>query len=157
MRFTTLYRPMTALLFTALTATAAIAQQAQRNLAQEEANRQLVVEFYHQNFNQHQVDQATKVMADDYIQHNPLVPNGKAPFVSFFKGFFANNPNAKSKIVRTAADGDLVWLHIHATNGENDRGQAIIDVFRVKDGKIVEHWDVIQDMPEKAANHNTMF
>jgi|SRR5574344_228451 predicted SnoaL-like aldol condensation-catalyzing enzyme len=157
MRFTTLYRPMTALLFTALTATAAIAQQAQRNLAQEEANRQLVVEFYHQNFNQHQVDQATKVMADDYIQHNPLVPNGKAPFVSFFKGFFANNPNAKSKIVRTAADGDLVWLHIHATNGENDRGQAIIDVFRVKDGKIVEHWDVIQDVPEKAANHNTMF
>ena len=157
MRFTTLYRPMTALLFTALTATAAIAQQAQRNLAQEEANRQLVVEFYHQNFNQHQVDQATKVMADDYIQHNPLVPNGKEPFVSFFKGFFANNPNAKSKIVRTAADGDLVWLHIHATNGENDRGQAIIDVFRVKDGKIVEHWDVIQDVPEKAANHNTMF
>lgn len=157
MRFTTLYRPMTALLFTALTATAAIAQQAQRNLAQEEANRQLVVEFYHQNFNQHQVDKATKVMADDYIQHNPLVPNGKAPFVSFFKGFFANNPNAKSKIVRTAADGDLVWLHIHATNGENDRGQAIIDVFRVKDGKIVEHWDVIQDVPEKAANHNTMF
>lgn len=157
MRFTTLYRPMTALLFTALTATAAIAQQAPRNLAQEEANRQLVVEFYHQNFNQHQVDQATKVMADDYIQHNPLVPNGKAPFVSFFKGFFANNPNAKSKIVRTAADGDLVWLHIHATNGENDRGQAIIDVFRVKDGKIVEHWDVIQDVPEKAANHNTMF
>lgn len=157
MRFTTLYRPMTALLFTALTATAAIAQQAPRNLAQEEANRQLVVEFYHQNFNQHQVDQATKVMADDYIQHNPLVPNGKAPFVSFFKGFFAKNPNAKSKIVRTAADGDLVWLHIHATNGENDRGQAIIDVFRVKDGKIVEHWDVIQDVPEKAANHNTMF
>lgn len=157
MRFTTLYRPMTALLFTALTATVAIAQQAPRNLAQEEANRQLVVEFYHQNFNQHQVDQATKVMADDYIQHNPLVPNGKAPFVSFFKGFFANNPNAKSKIVRTAADGDLVWLHIHATNGENDRGQAIIDVFRVKDGKIVEHWDVIQDVPEKAANHNTMF
>ena len=157
MRFTTLYRPMTALLFTALTATAAIAQQAPRNLAQEEANRQLVVEFYHQNFNQHQVDQATKVMADDYIQHNPLVPNGKAPFVSFFKGFYANNPNAKSKIVRTAADGDLVWLHIHATNGENDRGQAIIDVFRVKDGKIVEHWDVIQDVPEKAANHNTMF
>ena len=91
MRFTTLYRPMTALLFTALTATAAIAQQAQRNLAQEEANRQLVVEFYHQNFNQHQVDQATKVMADDYIQHNPLVPNGKAPFVSFFKGFFVFN------------------------------------------------------------------
>ena len=157
MRFTTLYRPMTALLFTALTATAAIAQQEQRNVAQEEANRQLVVEFYHQNFNQHQVDQATKVMADDYIQHNPLVPNGKAPFVSFFKGFFANNPNAKSKIVRTAADGDLVWLHIHATNGENDRGQAIIDVFRVKDGKIVEHWDVIQDVPEKAANNNTMF
>lgn len=157
MRFTTLYRPMTALLFTALTATAAIAQQEQRNVAQEEANRQLVVEFYHQNFNQHQVDQATKVMADDYIQHNPLVPNGKAPFVSFFKGFFAKNPNAKSKIVRTAADGDLVWLHIHATNGEHDRGQAIIDVFRVQDGKIVEHWDVIQNVPEKAANDNTMF
>jgi predicted SnoaL-like aldol condensation-catalyzing enzyme len=52
---------------------------------------------------------------------------------------------------------DLVWLHVHATNGAKDRGQAIIDIFRVKNGKIVEHWDVIQAVPETAANKNTMF
>lgn len=67
------------------------------------------------------------------------------------------NAQSKAEIVRSAADGDLVWLHVHATNGADDRGEAVIDIFRVKDGKIVEHWDVIQPVPKEAANKNTMF
>lgn len=59
--------------------------------------------------------------------------------------------------MRSAADGDLVWLHVHSTNGEADRGRAVIDIFRVEDGKIVEHWDVIQGVPAESANDNTMF
>ena len=67
------------------------------------------------------------------------------------------NPDSKAKVVRSAADGDLVWLHVHSTNGAEDLGRAVIDVFRVEDGKIVEHWDVIQKVPTEAANTNTTF
>ena len=90
-------------------------------------------------------------------QHNPEVPDGKAPFVGYFGGYFKENPESRARIVRSAADGDLVYLHVHSTNGKADRGQAVIDIFRVQDGKIVEHWDVIQAVPEQAANSNTMF
>ena len=129
----------------------------ERDLAQEEANRALVVEFYEQVFQRHDVAGAVEVMAEDYIQHNPHVPNGKAPFVDYFTAFFAENPEARSEIKRSAANGDLVWLHVHATNGEDDRGRAVLDILRVEDGMIVEHWDVIQPVPETAANDNTMF
>ncbi|OWV82328.1 hypothetical protein ATY77_03595 [Rhizobium sp. R634] len=129
---------------------------ASRDLKVEEANRKLVVEFYDRFFNSHDVE-AASVVADEYRQHNPEVPDGKKPLVSFFTGFFKDNPQSKAKIVRSSADGDLVWLHVHATNGAEDRGQAIVDIFRVKDGKIVEHWDVIQAVPKEAANKNTMF
>ena len=129
---------------------------ASRDLKVEEANRKLVVEFYDRFFNKHDID-AASVVADEYRQHNPEVPDGKEPFVSFFTGFFKDNAQSKAEIVRSSTDGDLVWLHVHATNGADDRGQAVVDIFRVKDGKIVEHWDVIQAVPKEAANKNTMF
>ena len=147
----------TTLAFFTFASSLSYAQTTERDLATEEANRQLVVDFYNLNFNEHKVEEAAQVMADDYIQHNPFVPNGKEAFVTYFSSFFPDNPNAKSRIVRSAANGDLVWLHIHNTNNEQDRGQAIIDIFRVDNGKIVEHWDVIQAVPEKALNDNTMF
>ncbi|PDT02304.1 hypothetical protein CO666_21290 [Rhizobium chutanense] len=134
----------------------AFAESAARDLKVEEANRKLVVEFYDTFFNKHDVS-AASVIADDYRQHNPQVPDGKKPLISFFTGFFKDNAQSKAEIVRSAADGDLVWLHVHATNGADDRGEAIVDIFRVKDGKIVEHWDVIQAVPKEAANKNTMF
>ena len=122
-----------------------------------ERNRKLVVEFYDSFFNTHDVDRAAVVVADHYRQHNPEVPDGKAPFVSYFKGYFKENPASRARIVRSAADGDLVWLHVHSTNGAKDRGTSVVDIFRVKDGKIVEHWDVIQAVPAQSANSNTMF
>ena len=128
-----------------------------RNLAAEEANRTLVLDFYERFFNKHDVAGAAKVVADDYKQHNPEVPDGKAPFVEFFTGFFKENPQSRARVVRSATDGDLVYLHVHSTNGADDRGQAVVDVFRVANGKIVEHWDVIQNVPEQAVNSNTMF
>ena len=131
--------------------------QPPRDLTAEEANRTLVLTFYDQFFNRHEPDEAATVIADNYRQHNPEVPDGKAPFVDYFTGFFKDNPNSKAKIVRSATEGDLVYLHVHSTNGTNDRGQAVVDIFKVQKGKIVEHWDVIQDVPEQAANENTMF
>ncbi|EGT5711552.1 hypothetical protein AGJ35_10780 [Cronobacter dublinensis subsp. dublinensis] len=137
-----------------LTANGAVASARQSDV--EEANRQRVITFYDRFFNQHDTA-AADVVADDYRQHNPDVPDGKAPFVNYFSGFFRDNPQSRAKVIRSAADGDLVWLQVHSTNGSHDRGQAVLDIFRVKDGKIVEHWDIIQDVPEKAANANTMF
>ncbi|EOU9558999.1 nuclear transport factor 2 family protein [Cronobacter dublinensis] len=137
-----------------LTANGAVASARQSDV--EEANRQRVITFYDRFFNQHDTA-AADVVADDYRQHNPEVPDGKAPFVNYFSGFFRENPQSRAKVIRSAANGDLVWLQVHSTNGSHDRGQAVLDIFRVKDGKIVEHWDIIQDVPEKAANANTMF
>jgi predicted SnoaL-like aldol condensation-catalyzing enzyme len=135
----------------------AFAQSAPRDLAADEANRKLVVEFYDRVFNKHEVADGAKVMVDSYKQHNPRVPDGKEPFVSYFTGFFKKNPDSRSRVVRSASDGDLVWLHVHSTVDAKDRGSAIVDMFRVRDGKIVEHWDVIQEVPETSANSNTMF
>ena len=145
-------------LMVALASSPSFAQDAAaRNLAQEEANRTLVLDFYNNFFNKHQVAEASKVMVDNYRQHNPHVPDGKAPMVGYFTDHFKKNPQAQAKVVRSAVDGDLVYLHVHSTVSPEDRGVAIVDIFRVKDGKIVEHWDVIQPIPEKAANDNTMF
>ena len=127
-----------------------MSDEAQTNLA-------LVTRFYNQVFNDHQVDEGAAVVADDYIQHNPYVPDGKAPFTGYFSQFFIDNPDAKCRIVRAAAADDLVWLHVHFTQNAEDPGRAIVDIFRVENGKIVEHWDVQQDIPANPANENTMF
>ncbi|ENU8988187.1 ester cyclase [Salmonella enterica] len=128
-----------------------------RKLVAEEANRKLVLEFYDQFFNRHETLEAANVVAKNYRQHNPEVPDGKAPFVNYFTDFFKDNPHFHARIIRSAVDGDLVWLHVHSVNGNKDHGQAVLDIFRVYEGKIVEHWDIIQNVPEKAANTNTMF
>lgn len=133
------------------------AAQSARNLTAEEANRALVLEFYDKFFNKHQVDEAAKVVADGYTQHNPTVPDGKEPFVSYYREFFKENPQSRAQVVRSAVDSNFVWLHVHSVNDAKDRGEAVVDIFRVKDGMIVEHWDVIQLVPETAENSNTMF
>jgi predicted SnoaL-like aldol condensation-catalyzing enzyme len=128
-----------------------------RDSDHEEANRQLVVSFYDGVFNKHDVDRASQVLADDYKQHNPQLGDGKAAFVQYFAEFFVRNPAAHSRIVRSASDGDLVFLHVHSTAHLTDRGDAVVDIFRVDNGKIVEHWDVIQSVPAESTNTNTMF
>lgn len=140
-----------------LLAAPAFAQPPARDLKAEEANRALVVDFYDRFFNRHEAIESAAVVADGYKQHNPDARDGKSPFVDYFTGFFKDNPQSRARIVRSAADGDLVWLHVHSTNGPQDRGQSVVDIFRVENGKIVEHWDVIQAVPEKPANENTMF
>ncbi|MGF0521500.1 nuclear transport factor 2 family protein [Agrobacterium pusense] len=141
----------------ALTAVPVLAETAGRDFAREEANRKLVIEFYDTVFNKHEVEKGAAVIVDSYKQHNPMVADGKKPFVDYFTGHFKENPQSKARIVRSATDGDLVYLHIHSTEKDGDRGRAIVDIFRVTDGKITEHWDVIQPVPETAANNNTMF
>lgn len=138
--------------------TGAIAnEKSTSDIAQEENNKTLVVNFYNDFFNKHQINEALNILTEDYKQHNPYVPDGRAPFITYFSAFFKEHPQSSAQIVRTAVDGDLVWLHVHSKENEKDLGKAVLDIFRVKDGKIVEHWDIIQNVPATAANSNTMF
>ena len=121
-------------------------------------NKQVVTAFYNLIFVDHKPAEAfQKYGGDKYIQHNPRVPDGKDAVINFFTPYFQANPEAKSEIKRAVAEGDLVWLHVHAKKNAADRGRAIVDIFRVEKGKVVEHWDVVQDIPETTANNNTMF
>jgi predicted SnoaL-like aldol condensation-catalyzing enzyme len=122
-----------------------------------EANKKVVVDFYEKALNQKDFDAAAKYFGPRYIQHNPLVPNGPDGLKALVTLLKEKFPNAHSEIKRVIAEGDLVVLHVHAVREPGQRGRAIVDIFKVEDGKIVEHWDVIQDVPEKAANDNTMF
>lgn len=128
-----------------------------RDLAQENQNLRLVYNFYEQFFTKHDLKAADRDLSADYKQHNPHVPDGRAPFVKYFSGYFKANPDARSTISQYGTYGDRVFLRVHSVANANDRGRAIVDIFRVKDGKIVEHWDSVQDVPATSANNNTMF
>lgn len=125
--------------------------------AEAEKNRQIVLAFQEQFFNQHDLHAADRYVAENYVQHNPTVPDGRNALVETFTKVFERNPQAHSQIVRSAVDGDLVYVHIRSTLNPSDRGRAIVNIYRVSGGRIVEHWDVIQPVPEQAANTNTMF
>jgi predicted SnoaL-like aldol condensation-catalyzing enzyme len=92
-----------------------------------------------------------------YRQHNPTAPDGKEAIVALLGGWLPTVPNLRYDIKRIVSHGDMVWVHSHVTFGPQDRGQAVVDIFRLERGKIVEHWDVGTAVPEKALNDNTMF
>jgi predicted SnoaL-like aldol condensation-catalyzing enzyme len=122
-----------------------------------EANKKAVQEFYDLLINRKDFESASKYIGSRYTQHNPLVadgPEGLKVFVAFLK---SNYPDARSEIKRVFAEGDYVLLHVHSVRVLNTRGRAIIELFRLEDAKIVEHWDVIQEIPETSANPNGMF
>ena len=123
-----------------------------------ESSKTVVVSFYKMAFGDHKPRAAAdQFIGDKYIQHNPKVPDGKKAFVDFFEPFFKGHPEHHAEITQVIADGNLVALHVHSQTTKEERGRAIVDIFRVENGKIVEHWDVIQDIPEKSVNSNTMF
>jgi predicted SnoaL-like aldol condensation-catalyzing enzyme len=125
--------------------------------AQEEANRTVVLAFYEKGLNQKDADAALAHVGDRYVQHNPNAadgPDGFRKFIGFLREKF---PNSHSEIKRSFVDGDYVTLHVHAVREPGTRGNAIVDIFKLENGKIVEHWDVVQPIPENPANSNTMF
>jgi len=116
-------------------------------------NKQLVTSFYKEVLINRNVVNIDHYIGDTYIQHNPYVADGKNALVGFIKTLpKVNNKSIKGEIVRIIAEDDLVVLHVR-----NPSRNAIVDIFRVKNNKIVEHWDVIQAIPKKSANNNTMF
>jgi predicted SnoaL-like aldol condensation-catalyzing enzyme len=122
------------------------------------ANKAVVKGFYDVVAIGGQFDQIANYISHvKYIQHNPGAPDGIEGFKAFIALRKDKFPNARSEIKRIFADGDFVILHVHGVREPGERGVAIVDIFRLDKGKIVEHWDVIQPIPEKPANNNGMF
>ncbi len=92
-----------------------------------------------------------------YIQHNPMAATGRDAAIAFLEPFMAGNPNVSYSIKRIIADGNLVAVHAHGKFAPDDRGIAVIDILRIEGCKVMEHWDVVQPVPEKSANENSMF
>jgi Uncharacterized protein conserved in bacteria len=122
-----------------------------------EANIQTARDFYDLMFNQCRPREAIERYAGDrYVQHNPVVPDGKDGFIAYFERMAKEFPGKRVHIVRAVAQGDLVALHTRQ-EWPGDSDWAGMDIFRFEEGRIVEHWDVLQRVPAKAANGNTMF
>ncbi len=126
-------------------------------MSDPKANTETVRSFYDLVNEGKPEEAAAAHIGPRYIQHNPQAPDGPEGFIAFFTGFRAQFPELHVEIVRTVAEGDLVAVHSRMTTSAEDRGTAVVDIFRVEDGKLVEHWDVLQPVPESSANDNTMF
>jgi len=123
-----------------------------------ESNKATVREFYDLAFNQRQPAEAVaKHVGNYYRQHNPGAADGPEAFVEFVSAFSDAYPGLNVEFRRLVAENDLVAVHSRLVREPNDRGLAVMDLFRLEDGKIVEHWDTVQEIPEKALNDNTMF
>lgn len=126
--------------------------------SQLERNKNNVIAFYDLMFNQNLPTEAIERYAgEDYIQHNPHVEDGKAGFIRYFDRMLLEYPGKQVTFKRVLADGNFVVLHCHQVWPQNQE-YAGIDIFRLDDnGRIVEHWDVLQVMPETSKHDNGMF
>ena len=128
-------------------------------MADPERNKQVVVDYYMTAFAGNPEMAVADHVGPRYIQHNPDAQDGPEAFIGFVKWLRSEYQNVQLRIKRVIAEGDLVATHAHLDlepDNPDNRGRALADFFRLDDGKVVEHWDVIQDIPATSANDNGM-
>ena len=120
--------------------------------------KRVVLDFFDLAFvNREPGKAAEQYLGAQYKQHNPTAPDGAEVFPELIGGLFAQAPKASFHLKRAVAEDDLVVLHYNLKMFADDLGHAVVDIFRVEDGRIVEHWDVMQPVPAESANANGMF
>lgn len=124
---------------------------------QLDANKRVVLDFYEKALNQSDLVAASEHFGPRYTQHTPHIEDGIAGFIAFVGRLKEQFPEVRGEIKRVIAEGDLVVLHVHAKRTPDELGIAIVDIFRLDHGKIVEHWDVRQPIPELFVHQNSMF
>jgi len=124
----------------------------------KKANAQKVVAFMDMVFNQKKVKEGFDTyVGDKYIQHNPIAADGKEAAVTVLSQVLQQMPGWSYEFKHAYVDGNIAIVHSLVKLKADDRGMAVVDMFRFEKGKVVEHWDVVQPIPEKSANSNTMF
>jgi predicted SnoaL-like aldol condensation-catalyzing enzyme len=124
-------------------------------LGKEHFNKKLVADFYQQLFGDKDLTAIDRYLKDDYIQHNPAAADGAQSLKKVLTEWFKGASKEKIDIQHLGADGDFVYIHLKSKRGT--KVVSVIDIFRIDNGKIAEHWDVIQEVPEKSANPHPMF
>jgi predicted SnoaL-like aldol condensation-catalyzing enzyme len=120
-------------------------------------NKENAISFYRMAYDGNPRKAVELFVGDDYEQHNPLVGDGKEPFIKYFDRMAKEYPNKSIEFVRAIAEGNLVALHTHQVWPGNDE-YVTMDFFGFDEyGKIIEHWDSMQEIPEGSLNNNTMY
>lgn len=126
--------------------------------SEKEKNKEVVRSFYNTAFNLKNPQEAVnRYVGDTLTQHSAKIGNGKGPFVAYVEAYLQECPDLNYSIKRELADEDMVVVHGHLLRTQEDPGVAVIDIFRLEKGKIVEHWDARQEVPQKLYNRNSMF
>jgi len=124
---------------------------------EEERNRKLVLDFYENVIGRREFDRWPEYLHPDYIQHKPNIGDGPQGVIDFMRDNYARYPKHTPEIIRSFVDGDYVFLHVHVHMEPLNRDIAVMDIFRCSGGRLVEHWDVEQPVPQEMRHRNGMF
>ncbi|HEX4025851.1 MAG TPA: ester cyclase [Steroidobacteraceae bacterium] len=141
----------------ALVCVLALATSAHAETAQEARNKQIAIAFYNAALNEKNWDKARTYIGPRYVQHSIYMEDGPAGLEDLVKRIKKQFPDNRGEIKLAFADGDIVVLYLHVTRTRQDPGWAVIEMMRLKNDKVVEHWDDLQRIPKAAAGKNPIF
>jgi predicted SnoaL-like aldol condensation-catalyzing enzyme len=124
---------------------------------EEQRNLDLVLEMYREVLIKMDASKVDRYISPDYLQHSSLAPPGRDALKQFLQMIRKESPDARTVIKRAFVDGNHVVCHVHVMRFPGDPGLAVVDIFRVAGNFIVEHWDVLMEVPESPVNTNSLF
>jgi predicted SnoaL-like aldol condensation-catalyzing enzyme len=138
-------------------ASLAIPAVALAETAQEQKNKQVAIDFYNAALNEKNWPKAEAFIGKRFVQHSIYAPDGSRSVKELVEMLRKEHPDNHGEIKAAWADGDLVAMHVHVKRNATHRGWAVVELMRIENNKVVEHWDMFQPVPETAQNDNTMF